>query len=321
MTIRICVFIGLLLAATVIIEPLVYAEPSDDTSDLGDQATPEPESEPQLVPFNPDDLNDPNDPKRFYFDVVVVINKAADAQTIDVYRFGELVKHARVSTGTERAVYPDPNKEHSPTRPYFTQTPVGYFTPWDVSIVHYSKLWQGTPMPWAVFIKGGTATHRSPFEGDGVIDHNIGHRASGGCIRLHEADARDIFWWVRNSGGPYTNEEMNASVRPGEPSFRDEAYERMARGERPYEKWPFVPVMDRYGRVTPDPNNPGKVLSKPGFRTLYIVENFSRNQVVRRPRPRPQEPQYYPQPQYGFDPAGAVQGLFRTLTSPFASGY
>ncbi|MGZ3724111.1 MAG: L,D-transpeptidase, partial [Bdellovibrionales bacterium] len=157
--------------------------------------TPPPE---RKITFNPADMADEKDWKRLYFDVVVVINKAANAQTIDVYRFGKLVKSSRVSTGRETMEYANPNKPSAPKKTYLSRTYTGYFAAQKLDIDHVSNTWADAYMPWAVFFNGGIATHRSPHEdlSQGVIDPNIGHRASGGCVRLHEQDAKDIFWMV-----------------------------------------------------------------------------------------------------------------------------
>src|ERR1700686_2211843 len=51
--------------------------------------------------FNPEDLKNVWDWKRRYFDVMIVLNKAANLQTLDVYRFGVLVKSVRTAIGGE----------------------------------------------------------------------------------------------------------------------------------------------------------------------------------------------------------------------------
>jgi lipoprotein-anchoring transpeptidase ErfK/SrfK len=285
---------SLLLTVTLMTLPAAYALPSGNDVLPNQTLHAAPDRD---VYFDPNDLQDPQDPKRLYFDVVVVINKAVNAQTIDVYRFGKLVKHARVSTGRETPEYSNPLDPAAPTHDYFSQTYTGYFNVKSLDIDHHSSTWTDAFMPWAVFFDNGIATHRSPHEdlSQSLIDKRIGRRASGGCVRLHEQDAKDIFWWVRMSGGPFTQEELYRPHDPDEPDFTRESQEQLALGEQPYAKEQVVPIVNPDGSFKKDKN--GWYITQWGYKTLYVVQNIPVGTASRAPRPpqnivpRPQPPQ------------------------------
>jgi lipoprotein-anchoring transpeptidase ErfK/SrfK len=119
-----------------------------------------------------------------YFDVVLYVSKSADgpwAQHMFVFHradSGNLVyeQNFPVSTGRE---------QHEK---YFTSTPTGIFEldPDRFDPMHYSHTWHGAPMAWAMFLdythnfrQVGIALHSA---GEHIAD--LGHRASGGCVRL-----------------------------------------------------------------------------------------------------------------------------------------
>ena len=165
-----------------------------------------PEAAPQTPPperkieFDSEDLKNPEDWKRIYFDVVIVINKAVNAQSMNVYRHGILAKSSSVSTGRESS---ESNR-----------TPVGYFT---VGNLESDSHAEGKSRTWTVsfgdnFISGTPFEHGQTDE----FDRNIGHRSSEGEIRLHESDAKDLFWLVRSTGDPFTPAEMKAHNSPVE---------------------------------------------------------------------------------------------------------
>jgi lipoprotein-anchoring transpeptidase ErfK/SrfK len=59
----------------------------------------------------------------------------------------------------------------------------------------YSRKYHGSPMPHALFFRGGYAIH-----GTGEI-RRLGRRASHGCIRLSPGNARTLFHLARAHGG------------------------------------------------------------------------------------------------------------------------
>ena len=58
-----------------------------------------------------------------------------------------------------------------------------------------SRKYHGSPMPYAMFFRGGYAIHGTDAVGA------LGQRASHGCIRLHPAHARALFHLTRAYGG------------------------------------------------------------------------------------------------------------------------
>lgn len=73
-------------------------------------------------------------------------------------------------------------------------TPRGTFRPTWLSRMHYSRQYDGAPMPYSVFFNRGIATH-----GTGAVSR-LGRPASHGCIRLQTANARTFYNLVRKHG-------------------------------------------------------------------------------------------------------------------------
>jgi hypothetical protein len=128
-----------------------------------------------------------------YFDEFLYVSKAAGgawAQHLYMFRksaSGELVYEQAfpVSTGRERQ------------EKYFTSTPTGMFEldPNRFDRVHFSHRWHGAAMPWAMFLDytiHGHATGIAMHSAEGHA-YELGHRASGGCIRLPPEKAEALF--------------------------------------------------------------------------------------------------------------------------------
>jgi hypothetical protein len=128
-----------------------------------------------------------------YFDEFIYVSKAGSGVWAQhLYMFhkstdGQLVYEQAfpVSTGREQQ------------EKYFTSTPAGMFEldPDRFDRVHFSHRWGGAAMPWAMFLDytihghaTGIAMHSA--EGHG---YELGHRASGGCIRLPREKAEELF--------------------------------------------------------------------------------------------------------------------------------
>lgn len=139
------------------------------------------------------------------FRYVVVTNKAAkgkDAQTIKVYEYGQLIRKELVSTGREQF---EKKGEYHSKKDSWSVTPTGYFTPDWINKDHrssnyggiFSKIIGGTKMPFAIFFNGPIAFHEAPKGTAGML----GKRASGGCIRLPESLAEELFERVKEVNG------------------------------------------------------------------------------------------------------------------------
>jgi lipoprotein-anchoring transpeptidase ErfK/SrfK len=99
------------------------------------------------------------------------------AQTMRVYVNGELRHVWPVSTAK---------------RGY--RTPVGMYRPTTLSRFHRSSKYNWSPMPHSIFFRGGYAIH-------GSYDiRSLGGPASHGCVRLHPANARELFQMVKYFG-------------------------------------------------------------------------------------------------------------------------
>lgn len=74
------------------------------------------------------------------------------------------------------------------------RTPVGNFRPTRLHRHWYSSIYNNSPMPYSVFFLGGYAIHGTTYVG------RLGRPASHGCVRLHTAAARELFYLIRRHG-------------------------------------------------------------------------------------------------------------------------
>lgn len=82
------------------------------------------------------------------------------------------------------------------------RTPVGSYQPYSLERMHYSKLYDYTPMPYSIFFHGGYAIH-----GTAEI-RNLGRAVSHGCVRLSPGNARSLFELVQSHGRENTTIEI-----------------------------------------------------------------------------------------------------------------
>ena len=74
-------------------------------------------------------------------------------------------------------------------------TPSGSYRVGHMALMHYSKKYHNSPMPYSMFFRGGYAIH-----GTYAVGH-LGRRASHGCIRLAPGNARALYNLTRSYGG------------------------------------------------------------------------------------------------------------------------
>jgi lipoprotein-anchoring transpeptidase ErfK/SrfK len=99
--------------------------------------------------------------------------------------------------GAEFATWPV-----STARPGY-RTPKGTYRPYSLQRMHYSKLYDFTPMPYSIFFHGGYAVH-------GTYEiRNLGRPVSHGCIRLAPDQARALFELVQTQGPQNTTIEIS----------------------------------------------------------------------------------------------------------------
>jgi lipoprotein-anchoring transpeptidase ErfK/SrfK len=75
------------------------------------------------------------------------------------------------------------------------RTPPGYYRVQRMERMWHSRKYDWSPMPYSLFFRGGYAIH-----GTNAV-RNLGRPASHGCVRLHPANARQLFGLVRAYGG------------------------------------------------------------------------------------------------------------------------
>ncbi len=67
------------------------------------------------------------------------------------------------------------------------RTPTGSYRPQRMYRRYFSRKYDNSPMPYAIFFRGGYAVH-----GTGYI-RSLGRPASHGCVRLHPANAATLY--------------------------------------------------------------------------------------------------------------------------------
>ena len=83
------------------------------------------------------------------------------------------------------------------------RTPIGIYKPYQLERMHYSRLYNYTPMPYSLFFHGGYAIH-------GTTEiRNLGRAVSHGCIRLSPDNARSLFELVKIHGLQNTTIEIS----------------------------------------------------------------------------------------------------------------
>ena len=128
-----------------------------------------------------------------YFDEFLYVSKAGSgAWAQHLYMFhksenGELVYEQAFPVSTGRELQ----------EKYFTSTPTGIFEldPNRFDRVHFSHRWHGAAMPWAMFLDytiHGHATGIAMHSAEGHA-YELGHRESGGCVRLPPEKAEELF--------------------------------------------------------------------------------------------------------------------------------
>ena len=73
-------------------------------------------------------------------------------------------------------------------------TPGGSYAPTHLELMHYSRKYDMSPMPHAIFFRGGYAIHGSS------ATSSLGRPASHGCIRLAPGNATTLYNLVKAEG-------------------------------------------------------------------------------------------------------------------------
>ena len=75
------------------------------------------------------------------------------------------------------------------------RTPPGHYRVQRMERMWYSRKYDWSPMPYALFFRGGYAIHGT------YSIRQLGRPASHGCVRLSPRNAQTLFSLVRQSGG------------------------------------------------------------------------------------------------------------------------
>ncbi len=134
---------------------------------------------------------------------VIVINKAADKQTLRLYTNRQLMLTTPVSTGVENLEYVGTFKNigriffKGTRESHWRHTTRGFFTVKRVEKENYKSGESSFHMPFAMFFNEirGLAIHQVPPDlsgGERAGENALGSRASSGCVRVHKAKIRTI---------------------------------------------------------------------------------------------------------------------------------
>jgi lipoprotein-anchoring transpeptidase ErfK/SrfK len=120
-------------------------------------------------------------------DVFISVNNSA--QRMSVMVDGHERYHWPVSTGRDGG------------------PPSGSYSPDRMERKWYSRRYNGSPMPHAIFFHKGYAIHGTYYVS------RLGHPASHGCVRLHPSHAATLFALVRQEGMRRTRIVVSSSSR------------------------------------------------------------------------------------------------------------
>jgi lipoprotein-anchoring transpeptidase ErfK/SrfK len=118
----------------------------------------------------------------FWVSLAVILTHADDARADIAVRIGLARQEMNVEVdGIHYATW----AVSTARRGY--RTPEGTYTPYLLDRMHYSKLYDYTPMPYSIFFLRGYAIH-------GTTEvRNLGRAVSHGCVRLRPDNAKRLF--------------------------------------------------------------------------------------------------------------------------------
>ena len=87
-------------------------------------------------------------------------------------------------------------------------TPGGSYAPTHLELMHYSRKYHMSPMPHAIFFRGGYAIHGSYATG------SLGRPASHGCVRLSPGNAATLYSMVKAEGARISISGTPPASRP-----------------------------------------------------------------------------------------------------------
>ncbi len=87
-------------------------------------------------------------------------------------------------------------------------TPGGSYAPTHLELMHYSKKYHMSPMPHAIFFRGGYAIHGTYSTGE------LGRPASHGCVRLSPGNATTLYNMVKAEGASIAISGTPPASRP-----------------------------------------------------------------------------------------------------------
>ncbi len=135
------------------------------------------------------------------------------------------------------------------TARYGYRTATGTFKPQWMTKMWYSRQYDYSPMPHAIFFNGGIAIHGTGETG------SLGRPASHGCVRLAPGNAAKLYKLVQKHGKEMTRIVVHGTPpqRPPAVASRQRDYDRRYDGyaERSYSRYDYGPHGDPYGYPPP----------------------------------------------------------------------
>ena len=106
-------------------------------------------------------------------------------------------------------------------------TPGGSYAPTHLELMHYSKKYHMSPMPHAIFFRGGYAIHGTSSTA------SLGRPASHGCVRLSPGNATTLYDMVKREGARIAISGTPPASRPfavAHRRHRDDGYDTASYG-------------------------------------------------------------------------------------------
>lgn len=145
------------------------------------------------------------------------------------------------------------------------RTITGTFKPQWMTRMHYSRKYDNSPMPNAIFFRGGFAIHGTYATG------RLGSPASHGCVRLAPSNAKTLYNLVSRHGSSQTTISVYGTARDRAPA----AVASRSKSRRTYASDNSLSAPDYYRSGKTNGAHP-KVIYRNGQAYVYVGKTAAR---------------------------------------------
>jgi hypothetical protein len=156
------------------------------------------------------------------------------------------------------------------------RTITGTFKPQWMTRMHYSRKFDNSPMPNAIFFRGGFAIHGTYATG------HLGSPASHGCVRLAPGNAKTLYNLVSKHGSSQTTISVFGSARDRAPAAVASKYK--SRYKSAYADQPSSRTTSRKTRYTSSDADSGrpKIIYRNGQAYMYVGKDAARRYYAKK---------------------------------------